>query len=281
MKESGTRVRLTASASAWAWTGAVAAAVFALSAALPAGAAEDAAPPDLALVSSLDARAELLAAPGGTVVDSGPKPGAAFLYSLAVPGAGQLAQGEKRGYLYMAAELAFWVGFFTLNGKGLDEREDYESYADAHWDFEGYQAWYDENCTECQEEMAYDYECRPLAAYGTQEYYEDIGKYDTYWRWWSDSGAGGDNPEFLDVRNEYWDMRGESNLHLRQARYAVTAAFLNHLVSAVDSFLSARRSGVEGAASGDGAPLLAARPTLRFDPASGGDGLACALVFRY
>ena len=34
------------------------------------------------------------------------------------------------------------------------------------------------------------YECRPLAEYGTQEYYEDIGKYDTYWGWWSASGSG-------------------------------------------------------------------------------------------
>jgi len=241
-------------------------------------------PADLVLVSGQDASTELTA-PSTDVPGQTPHgPGTMFLLSLAVPGAGQIVQGEKRGYVYAAAEVAFWAGFLALNEQGLDERDDYEDYADAHWDYEGYSAWYDENCTECAEERANDYECRPLAVYGTQEYYEDIGKYDTYWRWWSYSGSGSDQPEYLDVRNEYWDMRGESNLHLRQARYSMTAAFLNHIVSAVDSFLSARRSaeGTGASAADAGASrLAAASPIVRFDAASSGAGLSCAFVVRY
>lgn len=234
-------------------------------------------PADIRLVSALDARAELTSLDSAASEDAdGHGPAGMFLLSLAVPGAGQVVQGEKRGYIYMAAELALWAGFFMLNEKGLDERGEYEDYADAHWDFEGYSAWYDSTCVGCQD---CGYECRPLAVHGTQEYYEDIGKYDTYWRWWSSSGSGSDAPEYQDVRDEYWSMRGDSNLHLRQARYSMTAAFLNHLVSSVDSFLSARRghSGAGGSTGEGGAP----GPRILFDTASGGEGLRCTLVMSH
>ncbi|MBM3306721.1 MAG: hypothetical protein FJY74_00070 [Candidatus Eisenbacteria bacterium] len=250
----------------------------------PASAAQDALrepAADLRLVSSQDAREELTAAGRGASDTAGGGPARAFLLSVTLPGAGQLTRGEKRGYAYIAAELALWVGFFTLNSKGLDERSAYEGYADEHWDFEGYSAWYAANCADCQN---CGYECRPLAPYGSQEYYEDIGKYDTYWSWWSDSGSGSGAPEYLDVRNEYWDMRVESNRHLRQARYSLTAAFLNHIVSGVDAFLSARRSDAAAQApraGGAGSRLAVAVPALWFDAGADGDGLRCALTLTY
>jgi hypothetical protein len=236
-------------------------------------------PGGLRLVSALEAEAELTALGSTASVDAGHDPARMFLLSLAVPGAGQVIQGEKRGYVYLAAEIALWAGFFALNDKGMDERDDYEGYADSHWDYAGYSAWFDEHCTACAKEPADDYACRPLAVYGTQEYYEDIGKYDTYWSWWSHDGSGqADAPEYMDVRNEYWGMRIESNHDLRQARYAMTAAFLNHLVSSVDSFLSARRGHEAGGeSSGGNAP----EPRILFDTASGGDGLRCTLVVTY
>jgi hypothetical protein len=233
---------------------------------------------DLRLVSALDAGAELTSLTQAARQNGEHDPARMFLLSLAVPGAGQVVQGEKRGYVYIAAEIALWAGFLALNDKGLDERAGYEDYADAHWDFEGYSAWYDANCADCAKERADDYACRPLAEYGTQEYYEDIGKYDTYWSWWSDSGSGSGAPEFLDVRNDYWGMRVESNRHLRQARYSMTAAFLNHLVSSLDSFLSTRRGRDTG---GGPAGANGPEPRILFDTASGGAGLRCALVVSY
>ena len=234
------------------------------------GAAE---PVDLALVSALGARAELTALGATGTADAGHDPSKMFLLSLAIPGAGQAAQQESRGCIYVVAEVVLWAGFFALNDKGLDERTKYENYADAHWDFEGYSAWYDTACVDCQD---CGYDCRPLAEYGTQEYYEDIGKYDTYWGWWSPSESG---PDDLAVRSEYVGMRHESNVHLRQARYSMTAAFLNHLVSSVDSFLSARRRRESGGerVGGTGAP----GPRIMFDTAGGGTGLRCALVVSY
>lgn len=236
--------------------------------------------PELALISSLDARDELLSS--GAEADAAGSaaqhnPALSMFASLAVPGTGQLVLGEKRGYLYLLAEAALWGGVLALDSKGTDKRDEYEAYADAHWDFNGYSDWYAETCVDCDD--CDEYLCRPLAEYGTQEYYEDIGKYDTYWRWWNDDGDETyiDWREYSDAdvtfRDAYYDMRGESNRYLRHARYAMMAAFLNHVVSSVDAFLSARGGGRAAAA----APEL----DLEFDVADGGSGLSCAVVARY
>jgi hypothetical protein len=178
----------------------------------------------------------------------------------------------------MLLEAALWGGFFVLDQKGLDERAEYERFADENWDFAAYQDWFNEHCSGCSPENPCDYECRPLADYGTQEYYEDIGKYDAYWGWWNIDGQEsfleGHSDIDLALRDRYYEMRGESNRHLRQARYAMMAAFLNHVVSAFDAFLISRGDSAD--AYGDGRSL-----DLEFDVADGGAGLTCALVSRY
>jgi hypothetical protein len=228
--------------------------------------------PALVLVSSLDAEEELLSLSRGASTDlaDGHDPGRMFLVSLAVPGAGQLVEGHKRGFLYLAAEAAFWTGFFILNGDGLDKRDAYEDFADARWDYEGYQAYFEQHCQDDPYNPAEG--CRPLAPCGSQEFYEDIGKYDVYWDWWTVDPAGGPTTPY-GVRDVYWQMRKDSNRDLRNARYFVTAAFLNHLVSAVDSFLSARGGRSPGHAGRD--------LSLEFDLADAGGGLSCAVVMRY
>ena len=235
---------------------------------------------ELARISSLDARDELLEV--GTGGEEGGAtahdPTLMFLASFAVPGSGQLIQGKTRGYLFLVAEIALWGGFYMLESKGADERDGYETFADDHWDFAAYAAWYQSTCVDCPD--CDEYLCRPLAEYGTQEYYEDIGKYATYWRWWFYDGdetyINWDEYSDSDVafRDAYYDMRGDSNRYLRQARYAMMAALLNHVVAGVDAFLTAR---------GD-----ATSPTdsvgdlgIEFDVADRGDGIRCALTARY
>jgi len=238
--------------------------------------------PDLVLVSSLDAREELLEteARGSGAPGWRENPGVMALASLAVPGSGQLLQGHKRGYLYMIAEIALWGGFYALDKKGSDERDDYEDFADDNWDRAAYTAWYQENCVDCGDDCAGDYDCRPLATYGTQEYYEDIGKYNTYWRWWNIDGDEGyiewDEYGDLDenIRDDYWDMRKDSNRHLRQARYMTMVVFLNHIVAAADAFFTGDDPWGEDAGRVGGVGL-------EFDVADGGDGMSCALTMRY
>jgi len=237
--------------------------------------------PELALLSSMDAREEMLEAGQGGAGGGAWKenPTTQALASLVVPGSGQLLQGHKRGYLYMIAEIALWGGFYALEKKGSDERDEYEDFANENWDRSAYLAWYQENCVEC-DDCAGEYDCRPLAEYDTQEYYEDIGKYATYWRWWNIDGDEGyiawDEYGDLDedVRDTYWGMRGDSNRHLRQARYMTMVVLLNHMVAAVDAFFSGRGvSPDEVGRFGDFG--------LEFDVADRGEGMSCALTMRY
>ncbi len=236
---------------------------------------------ELVLISSLDARDELLEAGAGGVGQeaTGHDPTLMFFASVAVPGSGQLIQGRARGYIYLAAEIALWGGFYLLDSKGMDERDEYEAFADGNWKFAEYTEWYNDVCVDCPE--CDPTLCRPLATYGTQEYYEDIGKYRTYWRWWNIDGDEYDpdvewddySENDLEIRDAYVDMRGDSNLHLRQARYAMMAALLNHVTAAVDAFLTAR---------GDTSPIdPVADLGLEFGVADSGDGLTYALTMRY
>ncbi|MBD3367302.1 MAG: hypothetical protein GF405_03870 [Candidatus Eisenbacteria bacterium] len=230
---------------------------------------------DLALVSALDVRDELVAAASQPAEAEGRSTGLVTLASLAVPGTGQLLKGETRGYAYLLAEVAFWVAFAALNQEGLDIRDEYEAYARDEWNYEAYVDFYEEYCTDCEGDCPEG--CRPLAEYGSQEYYEDIGKYSVYWPWWEidgDEGVPGAEPseDDLAIRGDYWGMRKDSNRNLRNARYFMTAAFLNHIVSAADAFLTSRRGGGD-----DG---HAARPGtgVIFDVTERGDGIRCSVV---
>jgi hypothetical protein len=254
--------------------------VAALLLAAGAAGAEVGASPELALISSLDARDELLEAGqgGGDSAAEERSPALMAVASLAAPGAGQLLQGHARGYLFLLAEAALWGGFYMLDSRGMDERDKYETFADDHWDFAAYTAWYESTCVDCP--TCDQYLCRPLAEYGTQEYYEDIGKYATYWRWWNIEGdetyIDWDEYSAADVtlRDAYYDMRGDSNRYLELARYMMMAAFLNHVVASVDAFLSARGDG-----AGHSEPV--GDLGVEFDVADSGDGLRCALTARY
>lgn len=242
---------------------------------LPLAGTPRAVPEDLVLISSLDAREELLAlvvtgAAGGET-ETEHDPPKMLMLSLAVPGAGQLVQGEKRGYLYILAELAMWGGFYYLDQKGLEERGDYEDFVLENWDLAAYQDFFEENCLDDPHDYANG--CRPLAPVGSQEFFEDVGKYDVYWPWWSGDGAPNDvTSEDMALRDEYWGMRKDSNAHLRQARYFMMAALLNHVVSALDSFFIAR------------GPADAETPAdlgFEFGVPDGEAGLTFALVVEY
>lgn len=140
-------------------------------------------------------------------------PGRAFFISLLIPGLGELYSGSLRGLGFLGVELLSWGGYFYYDGKGKDERTNYESFADAHYDpvhyrdvvseiCGKYENWPDEPdwpCQECEyqhctEELQTDSEhkCGILRDHFLlperkgQHYYEDLGKYDKYIFGWDD-----------------------------------------------------------------------------------------------
>lgn len=158
-------------------------------------------------------------------------PGKALLFSAAVPGTGQLYNGSKRGFVYLGVEALSWFAYFSFHSSGEDKQHEYQDYADGHWDIDRLKAAAsDTNCVTPPDslDIARIEEFRET---NEQHYYEDVGKLEAY-------SCGWDSPT---NRQTYRDMRKESNRLLTNARRATTVAFINHVVSAVDAFLLARK----------------------------------------
>jgi len=145
--------------------------------------------------------------------------GKAFLMNLAVPGAGHLYAGQKRGFVNLGLEGVAWAAYLYYHDRGKSKEKEFETYADGHWD---YDRWIQQNP---------QYQNSPedsLILYfrdnNRQQYYEDIGKISTYWSGWDSQ----------DNRNFYRGIRAHSNNFLKNANTAVAGAFVNRVVSAVD-----------------------------------------------
>jgi hypothetical protein len=170
-------------------------------------------------------------------------PGIAFLMSAALPGAGQLAQGRRRAFLYLGVELFSWIAHFSWKDAGNKKEGEYEAYARRHWDFDKWRELASGDSLECLDAIPTGVD--PADAESTlvrfiregnlQHFYEDIGKLEAYRGGWGDYDCA--NPdEMSPQRKNYRNMRADSNDYLEDARLAKTLAFLNRIVSAVDAF---------------------------------------------
>jgi len=151
--------------------------------------------------------------------------GKAFLYNLAIPGTGHLYAGYKRGFAYLSVEGLSWATYFYYHDLGKSKEDEFEGYADAHWD---YNRWI--GACNCQG-SDYDNLIKNFYANNKQQYYEDIGKIPAYFQGWVDYDASK-----MDAasRRFYRGMRTDSNDLLKNASYALMVAFVNRIVSAVD-----------------------------------------------
>ena len=145
--------------------------------------------------------------------------GKAFLMNLAIPGAGHLYAGQKRGLVNMGLEGVAWAAYLYYHDLGKSKERDYQNYADGHWD---YNRWITNNpqYAGSPEDSLILY----FRDHNKQQYYEDIGKLNHYWGGWTSD----------DDRNFYRGMRQHSNNFLKNAHTAVAGAFVNRIVSAVD-----------------------------------------------
>jgi hypothetical protein len=152
-------------------------------------------------------------------------PAVAGFLSAAVPGAGQFYNGSRLGYLFVGVEAAAWIAYFAQHDTGTKKQEQFRAYADAHWDWDRYRDPAFEDCPpNGHSDMGVqDSTLWSLYVNRRNDFYEDIGKLIIY-------SCGWDTQKNRDI---YRDMRDDSNEFLRNARYATTVVFLNHLVSAI------------------------------------------------
>ncbi|UCF78727.1 MAG: hypothetical protein JSW03_00160 [Candidatus Eiseniibacteriota bacterium] len=160
-------------------------------------------------------------------VESEKSPGKAFVFSLLAPGSGQLYVGAKRGYIFLGVEAIAWTSSYFLWRSGKDKKDEYEDFADGHWGFP-------DSADACYNPEA-NQRLYEFYLYDKEHYYEDIGKYPYY-------TCGWDSPQSL---QSYLGMRDDSNRLLKGSNYAIMAAVINHVVSAVDALRLARNYNME------------------------------------
>lgn len=216
----------------------------------------------------LDDALPVLQAPNG-----GPGPAASFLASLIAPGSSQWMHGQRRTYLYLGLELAGWIGFFQGRYQGADYRSAYRDVALTHAalesDPDGFTGGFGFYETLGQWTTSGQWDAEP-ATEGLQPETDPETYNGNIWSLASDlylSGEGsGSDPDAMQMALLYyrerayspeqsWDWSGNSaqldryrdliersDDSFRRATVILGAVVANHLLSAVDAFLSTRIS---------------------------------------
>jgi hypothetical protein len=216
-------------------------------------------PPDASFLGSPAAHA----APAAGASWSGKNTALAIFASAILPGMGELycytatrdGGTLARVPVLVALDGYLWYGYFHNHSKGKDIKQDYMDYADAHWELDRFlknhpccnqgvgdscASWQDYNET-CQGQINYFfYTPREL---DTEEYYENIGKYNAFAFGWDDAGAWDyNNPDqfrtyqyWTPHRTVYWGLRKDSDKYLLRADEYLMGLVVDRIVSMLDA----------------------------------------------
>ena len=167
----------------------------------------------------------------------------AFLYSLVIPGMGQLYTGAKRGYIYTAAEVGFLATFFIFRNSAANIRDDYRDAVRDHvvfigpGDFEKWDPIEDFEHATQYETWNHDYD--------TEATQKRTGKW-----YWKDLDPDLKNERHRDLekrgiasnyRLEAFELRQKANDTFERAKFFLGLAILNHAISAVEARITAKR----------------------------------------
>lgn len=167
-------------------------------------------------------------------------PNEAFLYSLAIPGMGQLYTGAKYGYIYTAAEIALLSTYFILRNNAINTRDDYRQVVRDNVSFIGPGSF--ENWDLIEDfEHATQYE-NWNHVYDSEETRNRTGKW-----YWKDLDPTLKDEKDTSIefdskhRLEAFDLRQKANDTFQTARTMIGIVILNHVVSAVEARISTKR----------------------------------------
>jgi hypothetical protein len=180
-------------------------------------------------------------------------PNRAFLSSLVVPGSGQLYVGAKRGYLFLAADIALLVGYFIAHSDAENSRDDYRQMVKDH--------------VRCYYNPTNNSRDDPPCDFNTWDPIEDFEHATLYDNWrnvytvdpvdndeplsrtgpwyWDDRRAFKDEDRKGDSdspnREEALRLRYEANDKFESARTLLGGVILNHAFSAVEARIVAKK----------------------------------------
>ena len=167
-------------------------------------------------------------------------PNRAFLSSLVVPGSGQLYVGAKRGYLYLAADIALLVGYFITRSDAENSRDEYRDLVREHVIFDGpgtFETW----------DPIEDFEHATLFDNWHNVYTDNNGEpLDRTGKWyWDDRRAFKDEDrkgnDDSPSREEALRLRYEANDKFELARTLLGGVILNHAISAIEARIVAKQ----------------------------------------
>jgi hypothetical protein len=185
------------------------------------------------------------------------------LYSLVVPGLGEIALGHYyRGAALVVAEAVAWTSYAHFRSSGLDGRDVFEAYADAHWNHTEWIAQHPatEQMLGSTGRDPYTVTFDELDAYGRSatwgsqwpgyhpyaakddvklNYYENIGKYDWFLSGWDDWNAS-TKPMDTSNRTTYRGLRKQSNDDLYTADKFVFLSIAARVYSVVETIFLVR-----------------------------------------
>jgi hypothetical protein len=194
--------------------------------------------------------------------------------SLLIPGSGEFyAQSYWKAAVFFAIEIAAWALAYTYDKKGDEQTDYFQDFANGHWYVDRYAQWTLDNATTINPNMSAaelapytdkntgvivngvvnwgklnqleselgNWYSHNLPAYGEQQYYELIGKYEQFYQGWDDANynlpgyysvaKANLSPEFLWYSGE----RGKANDYYTKASTFIAVAIVNHVISAIDA----------------------------------------------
>lgn len=167
-------------------------------------------------------------------------PNEAFLYSLAIPGMGQIYTGAKHGYIYTAAEVVLLTSYFLLRNNAVNTRDDYRDIVRQNVTFIGPGSFEKWDLIE-DFEHATQYE-NWNHVYDSEQTRNRTGKW--YWKD-LDPTLKDEKDSTIEFdskhRLEAYDLRQKANDTFQTARTIIGLVILNHVVSAVEARISTKR----------------------------------------
>jgi hypothetical protein len=181
----------------------------------------------------------------------------AALMSGIIPGSGEFyGKSYIKSAIFFGVEVGLWTLFGIYQKKGNDQTNVYQDYANANWNINKYAAWLKNqgfpgssgiNPNEpdfetlrlqvnvCEEQNF----SHTLPPWGEQQYYEVIGKYQSFIGGWSTAGSDITKNNFetykLDQVTYYMDNRQQANDYFNVAYRSADVIVINHLLSAADA----------------------------------------------
>ena len=181
----------------------------------------------------------------------------AALMSGVITGSGEFyAKSYIKSAIFFGAEVGLWVVYSTFQKKGNDKTNEYQSYANSNWNINKYALWLknqgfpgssgiNPNEPDFETLRAEVNICEAqnfshtLPPFGEQQYYEVIGKYQSFIGGWSTAGSDINRNNFetyvLPQVQNYMVNRQKANDYFSNASYSLDVIVLNHLLSAADA----------------------------------------------